>query len=963
MRNGFRGVIHLVPLVLTLGMIWTSTVQAVDPSLVGWWTLDEGSGATARDSSSNKNDGALRGPQWAAGKIGGALRFTGATDYVEVPDSASLDVTDTITIAAWVFREVDTGTWDRAVAKSDASVYDYWLQITSADSIGGGIRDTANAVHHIDTTAGPAIPMNQWVHLAFVYDGTYLRGYINGQSAKSVNIGPFKLMTSTRPLWFRRLQNAYSFQGLIDEICIYSRALTEGEIQKIMKGLSGQALASAPSPADQATDVPQDATLNWTPGEYPGTHDVYLGTAFADVNTASRAESKGLLGSQGQTATTFDPPGLFAYGQTYYWRIDEVNNTADKTIFKGAVWSFTTEPYGYPIAKVTATASSAQPSMGPEKTVDGSGLSGDLHGTEVTTMWLSTGAQPNWIQYEFDKVYKLNDLKVWNSNQTLEPFVGFGAKEVKIEYSTDGTTWTVLANVPQFAKAPGTPGYAANTTINLGGVEAKFVKLTINSNWSGISAVGLSEVRFSYIPVQARAPQPANAATGVRLDATLDWRPGRLAASHEVYFGTDPNAVANGTVTAKTVAEHGFTPDALSFGTKYYWRVDEGNAITYPGDVWNFTTQEFALVDDFESYTDKQGEEIFAAWIDGMVNSNGSIVGYLTSAGGTFCETRIVHGGTQSMPMEYNNVKTPFYSEATRTFDTPRNWTGNGADALSLWFRGRPVAFADKGNNAFTISASGTGIQGNADQFRFVYKQLTGNGSITLRVDSLVNTNAWARAGGMLRESLNAGSRNAMMEVTAGSGVPFQWRLANSGTTASNNTGTTGMVAPQWVRLTRTGDVFKGERSTDGKIWTPQGTDMTIAMPSTVYIGMAVTSQNANATTVAEISNVSTTGAVTGQWQGLAIGAAMPTNDPAPLYLVVEDKAGKKKTVVNTDPAASATATWTQWRIPLGDMTAAGLNVTAVKKLTVGVGDPASPKAGAAGMLYFDDIGFGHPFK
>ena len=232
-------------------------------------------------------------------------------------------------------------------------------------------------------------------------------------------------------------------------------------------------------------------------------------------------------------------------------------------------------------------------------------------------MWLSSGAQPNWIQYQFDKVYKLYDLKVWNSNQLIESFLGFGAKDVTIEYSTDGTTWTALANVPQFARAPGLPGYAANTTVSFGGVMAKYVKLTINSNWGGMAPqTGLSEVRFSYVPVQARAPQPANAATGVAVDATLTWRPGREAGSHKVFFGTDPTAVANGTVAAKTVADHGFTPGSLNFGTTYYWRVDEVNTVTYPGDVWSFTTQEYAVVDDFESYNDTDNR-IYDSWIDG----------------------------------------------------------------------------------------------------------------------------------------------------------------------------------------------------------------------------------------------------------------------------------------------------------------------------------------------------------
>ena len=136
--------------------------------------------------------------------------------------------------------------------------------------------------------------------------------------------------------------------------------------------------AAAPIPADGATDVQRGATLSWTAGQYPSTHDVYFGTAFADVNSASRTNAKGVLASQGQADATFDPPGSLAYGQTYYWRIDEVNTSADGTIYKGGVWSFTVEPYGYPLTKVTATASSSQPSMGPENTVNGSGMTGDL---------------------------------------------------------------------------------------------------------------------------------------------------------------------------------------------------------------------------------------------------------------------------------------------------------------------------------------------------------------------------------------------------------------------------------------------------------------------------------------------------------------------------------------------------------------------------------------------------------
>jgi regulation of enolase protein 1 (concanavalin A-like superfamily) len=735
----------------------------------------------------------------------------------------------------------------------------------------------------------------------------------------------------------------------------------EGEYVPGIKpsGASSPAKAGQPAPADKAVDVPYDSVLGWTGSKFAATHDVYLGKTLADVNNAGRTKPAGVLASQGQTATAYTPAALLDFGQTYYWRVDEVNKAPDNTIFKGDVWSFTVEPYAYPITGVTATASSSAAGMGPEKTIDGSGLDkNDLHGTDGTTMWLSGSVQPNWIQYQFDKVYKLNDLKVWNSNQMIETFLGFGAKNVAIQYSTDGTTWTALANVPEFAKAPGMAGYAANTTVSFGGVMAKYVKLTINSNWGGMaSQTGLSEVRFSYVPVQARVPQPAAGATGVSISTTMNWRPGREATSHKVYLGTDPNAVANGTAPAKTVTAHSFDTGSLTYGTTYYWKVDEvGAAATYPGQVWSFTTQEFAVVDDFESYNDTDNR-IYDTWIDGWTNGTGSTVGYLQAP---FAERTIVHGGKQSMPMDYNNIKTPFYSEVARDFSPAQDWTLNGATNVSVWFRGYPVSFVDKGNNAFTISGGGTDIWNNADDFRFAYKKLTGNGSITARVDSIVNTNGWAKAGVMIRETLNAGSMHADVVVSVANSCSLQYRQGTDGASASTNWTGTAVTAPYWVRLTRTGSAFKAESSPDGKTWTQLGTDTTIVMGSSVYIGLPVTSHDATLVTTAEISNVSTTGNVTGTWQVAAIGTdPEPGNSPEKLYIVVQDSAGKSKVVTHPDPAATTAASWQQWRIPLSDFTSAGVKMTSVKKLYIGVGDRSSPKAAGAGMLYIDDIGFG----
>jgi oligosaccharide reducing-end xylanase len=101
-------------------------------------------------------------------------------------------------------------------------------------------------------------------------------------------------------------------------------------------------IASNPVPLDGARGVPTDVTLSWEEGDYAATHDVYFGTDEAEVTDANRSDSMGVLVSQDHSTTTYDPPESLEQDTTYYWRIDEVNDAPDYTIFKGEVWSFTT---------------------------------------------------------------------------------------------------------------------------------------------------------------------------------------------------------------------------------------------------------------------------------------------------------------------------------------------------------------------------------------------------------------------------------------------------------------------------------------------------------------------------------------------------------------------------------------------------------------------------------------------
>jgi hypothetical protein len=484
-------------------------------------------------------------------------------------------------------------------------------------------------------------------------------------------------------------------------------------------------------------------------------------------------------------------------------------------------------------------------------------------------------------------------------------------------------------------------------------------------------------------PNVARDPMPADRSTPDQEHATpLSWKAGANAARHDVYFGTSAGAVQNaapsdpmGVYWGRQSAATYAPPVAVQWGQTYYWRIDEVNEIhpdsPWKGRVWSFTVADYLIVDDFEGYDDFCNR-IFYAWKEGWGysaepacgvtayngNGTGSTVGNLEPP---FAERTIIHSGIQAMPFGYDNSAGTNYSESGRTFATAQDWTINGVKALTLWFRGNPAAFLASAGK-YTMSASGADIWGTADQFRFAFKQLSGNGSIVARVLSVQNTDPWAKAGVMIRESLDPGSQFANLLIAPGNGCRFQTRPTTGGTCLSDSAVTTlaGIRAPHWIKLERVGDTFTAYDSNDPAaegwhplVWGPQ----TIPMQANIYVGLSLTSHNVNATCVAEFSDVSTTGNVAGaEWQVQAIGASMPTNDPDRVYVGVQDSDDKVKAVSYADPAATLLPTWQEWNIDLKELSNAGINLKSIKKLYLGVGNRDNPTVGGTGSLYFDDI-------
>jgi len=447
--------------------------------------------------------------------------------------------------------------------------------------------------------------------------------------------------------------------------------------------------ATAPSPAVGASDLLRDEiVLSWTAGPYGDLHNVYLGTsaddvAMADIDANNVPDSVAVV----TVDTTSYDPGPLALGTTYYWRVDEVSLDPNIAIASSAIWSFTVEPGLIQIDNVVASASTAYSDVfSIERTIDGSGMDNGGHSADGRDMWLSNGVVgAPVLTYEFDGAYKLDHMMVWNSNTGIESIFGYGAKDVTIEY-LDGSDWVVLADV-ELAQASGVAGDGGEM-IDLGGIGAYGIRLTINSNHGGSDRFGLAEVSFVHIPVKAREPQPADGATGVPVDVTLSWRSGIQTEISELELSSNRAAVANNVAIAALTTGNsiGLGPLGLSIGTTYYWRINEVNISETPifvdGDIWSFTTVPYFVVDDFESYGDLGG-----TWQDGWAKNSGIKDG---DTGTHTIDTAVAEGGAQSMLLSYDNSKQPYIVEVERSISGRTNWEKNGVNKLVLSFLGDP---------------------------------------------------------------------------------------------------------------------------------------------------------------------------------------------------------------------------------------------------------------------------------
>jgi len=615
-----RKLIYSISLILFSCMILISTSKA---DLIGWWRFDEGSGTTAYDSSGNGNDGTLIGnPQWVAGKIGGALEFNGIDSIIDIPYSQNMTPSEGTTMSAWVFPT------DTSRSCIVGQFEGYGMALFTGLQLKSVIWGSDWVLSDV------TIPVQEWSHIAMTWDVTnnermiFLNGELVGQRGDSAvpevqnNFG-IGLWIGWPDAW-----GDDSFMGIIDDVQVHNIVLTLEEIGIIMKG-EDYPYALGPKPTDGALIEDTWVNLTWSPGDFAVSHDVYIGENFDAVNEGAEGT---FVGNQGETFIVVGFPG-FPYpdglvpGTTYYWRIDEVNETEPNSPWKGDIWSFSIPP---------KTAYFPEPADSAEAVE-----------VDVTLSWTP----------------------------------GFGAKLHTVYFGDNFDDVSNAAGGSPQGTATYSPGPLEMAKTYYWRVDEFDAIDTYKGDvWSFITegAVG--------------SPNPAKGAVDVIQTPVLTWTPGVFADTHEIYFGTDPASLE--LKGSGSLGSESFEPGQLEWNTTYYWRVDEANNANadspWTGPLWSFTTANFLIIDDMESYndldpTDPDSNRIYLAWVDGFDNPavNGSVVGY---ANPPFAEQTIVHSGNQSMPFAYDNAVGK--SEATMTLTSNRDWTVNGVNRLTIWYRG-----------------------------------------------------------------------------------------------------------------------------------------------------------------------------------------------------------------------------------------------------------------------------------
>jgi hypothetical protein len=898
--------IILVTVAFVLGLAQAGLAQ-VDPDLIGWWRLDEGQGNATADLSRYGNHGTLvGGPKWVAGKIGKALQFDGADDYVRCAERVGSKpgtypaelMPATFTVACWtkldnfaffssfVGNGIDTGD-----DECGFFLYNYgWIDESGKD-FGLAIRTEA-AMNYVETPN--VYETNTWYHLAATYDGTNANVYVNGALAVGPTDvgGPLRWVSQTTGNYPERfsigvwLDPGYALwvDGAIDDVRCYGRALDASEVKALMTAGAYYPFAYAPVPKHGAMIKATSQVLQWSPGDSAASHEVYFGESLEQVAAATPADATVFAGRLAArmlpVGTTGGPcPQRLVPGTTYYWRVDEVNDVHPDSPWKGEVWSFSVQPQ---------TAWKPYPPDGMRNVDPNQDLSWESGmGAMFHTVYFGrsfdevsnavTGGMMTATSPYDPRGLALDTTYYWRVDEFVFP-ASVTRKGPVWSFTTRGAGGGVKAQYFKGKDLAGTPILTR-------------IESSIDHVWSGEIVAGLSDDISARWTADLEAPFTetysliTNSDDGVRL-----WLDGRRIIDN----WTDHAATGN---VAKVDLIAG---QVYSIRMEYY--ESTGTAVAQLS--WESPKIARQII--------PQGWLQLPLWATGPSPANGEAHAPQAPtlrwiAGEEATDHDVYFGEDATAVAAATEADTSVYCGRQAldavTYDPgPLQWNKtyywrvdevNAANPDGPW-KGRVWSFTTADFlviddfELYTNDSPTRLFQTWVDGLGYSIDQYFPNGNPGNGTGAAVGHDVWnstsAYYGGSIAEVEDVhGGYQAMPLYYDNAAAPYYSEAERTWKTAQN--------------------------------WTVNG-----VADLTLYV------------------------------------RGEPDNVSAPLYVAVEDSAGHVKIVTHANADILTARTWAEWKIPLSDFANAGVTLSAVKKMYIGVGSRTASTEGGAGVVYIDDI-------
>ncbi len=922
--------------------------QAGYADLVGHWKLDDGSGTVAADATGNGHDGTLlNGPTWVEGLLGGALKFAGGSQKVDVPFSAKLNPADEFTVSVWA--NVDpTGTSHRSpiTSRDDYPQRGYILYVEPGNTwqFWTGTGTTTTAWH---TTAGPAVTFDEWTLVTGTVSGTQKKLYINGSlvAEGTAAFGPNTAQVLRIGGGATEGAGNYFFVGMVDDARVYNHALSEMALAYLIEG-KPYPFADSPKPSIGAMTETGQVTLQWNPGELAVSHNVYLGDDEEAVTNATPEDADLFLGSVtankvqvGGAGTTY-PAGLTP-GKTYYWRVDAINDGEPDSPWKGQVWSFWVKP---------ATAWNPSPTEGLKYIL-----------TDQDLSW-SQGQDPLFHTVYFDESFEAVDTATGGINMTTSTTYDPGTLAPDTAYYWRIDTFTkagVTEKGPvwSFQTAPeiavGDPNLLAWWKLDEGAGKNVLDwsghnhhgTLGGSPQWvggyagSGLAFNGSTDYVNFGTPADLYLPRSYSYCAWFKVGKNLFGNSGAqyllcIGSRSDLVLGVEDQVGVNGDLM---LHYYDTAPGFHAVGVgQVVWKSDEWRLVVATKDA---TGHKIYLDGELKNSDTNANNNNYATTRMISLGAKAWLSPQVAFFNGLLDEVRIYNRALSESEIEQLRRVNPLLaSEPTPARDV----TVDIRDVDSLnWVAGDSAVSHDVyfGTDKAAVAAAGKDspeFQGNQSGTSFTLAGLIefGGGNYYWRIDE-VEVDGTAHTGDVWMFT-----------------VPVYLPIDDFESYTDDDVNEL-TIYQAWI------DGFSNEASNSmvGYLNSPGGTFGETAIVHSGGQSMPLQYDDANTPYFSEAERTWTSAQ---DWTAEGVDTltlyfrGQASNGPDQLYVALKDSAGKTAVVAHEDPEATVAIGWTRWNIPLSAFT--GVDPSRIKTMYIGLGDRNTPTPGGTGRLFIDDI-------